>query len=76
MTIYTFATILTGLIDAVMVFLLLGTFCAKRENIPVWVYWIGIILLTTLINLSNTVFNYGILNAVGMSAAFFIVSFL
>ena len=76
MTIYTFANILTGLIEAVMVFLLFGTFCAKRENIPVWVYWIGIILLTTLINLSNTVFNYGILNAVGMSAAFFIVSFL
>ena len=76
MTIYTFANILTGLIEAVMVFLLFGTFCAKRESIPVWVYWIGVVLLTVLINLSNTVFNYGILNAAGMSAAFFIVSFL
>lgn len=76
MTIYNIADMLTGLIEAVMVFLLFETFCAKRESIPVWVYWIGIVLLTVLINLSNTVFNYGILNAAGMSAAFFIVSFL
>lgn len=76
MTIYTVANILTGLIESVMVFLLFGTFCAKQENIPMWVYWIGIAFLTILINLSNTFFNYGISNAIGMSAAFFVISFL
>lgn len=76
MTISTVINVLTGLIEAVMVFLLFDTFCTKRENIPIWIYWIGVAFLTILINLSNTVFNYGILNAVGMSGAFFMVSFL
>ena len=67
---------LTGLVEAIMAFLLFGTFCTKRDNLPKWTYYIGIIILTILINLSNAVFNNDIFNAVGMSAAFFIISFL
>ena len=76
MTIYNVADMLTGLVEAIMAFLLFGTFCTKRDNLPKWTYYIGIIILTILINLSNAVFNNDIFNAVGMSAAFFIISFL
>lgn len=59
-----------------MMFSLFGTFCKKRDNISkVW-YGIGVIILAILINISNRVFNYGILNSVGMSVAFFLMSFL
>lgn len=76
MTIYNFADILTGLFESMMMFSLFGTFCKKRDNISnVW-YGVGTVVLAILINVSNRVFDYGILNSVGMSVAFFLMSFL
>ena len=76
MTIYNIADMLTGLIEAILLFRLYETFCEKREEFSSWVYGIGIIALTIMINLSNLFFGYGLLNAVGMAASFFILSFL
>ena len=76
MTIYTIADAMTGLIEAVVFFILLETFCTRRDLIPSWVYSIGVIILTALINISNMIFLSGILNALGMTLSFFAVSFL
>ena len=74
--IYTVADILTGLIESIMVFLLCSIFCEKRESLPVWGYGIGIFLLAAMINISNAIFHYGILNAIGVIGSSIAVSFL
>jgi hypothetical protein len=71
MTIYTLANILTGLFESIMMYLLLETFCKKRETLPDWIYICSIILSTMLVNLSNSIFNYGLLNAIIMTISFF-----
>ena len=76
MTIYTFANILTGLIEAVMMFSLFETFCTRRDTLPKQSYGAGVIFLTVLINISNIVFRYELWNAIGMFTAFLITSCL
>ncbi len=76
MTIYNIADVLTGLAEAIMIFRLYETFCEKRDEFSPWVYGLGIIALTVMINLSNVFFGYGILNAVGMAVSFFALSLL
>lgn len=76
MTIYNIVDMLTGLIEAILLFRLYETFCEKREEFSSWVYVIGIIALTIMINLSNLFLGYGLLNAVGMAVSFFVLSFL
>ena len=53
-----------------------STFFKKRENLPMWVYGVGVIVLSIMINISNTAFDYGILNAAAMIFSFLVVSFL
>lgn len=76
MTIYNIADILTGLVEAILLFRMYETFCRTKEDIPQLYYIIGIIALALMINLSNIIFSYGILNAVGMGIAFLLPSFL
>ena len=76
MTIYNISDFLTGFIEAFMVFILYNTFCKKREYLPPWVYVFGIIALTFMINISNTLFNFGIFNVIAMILFSFAVSFL
>ena len=76
MTIYAAADLLTGLAESLMMFMLYGTFCKKRENVPPFVYMMGLILLAVMINISNIMSDYGILNSMGMTLSFFAVSFL
>lgn len=76
MTIDTVANILTGLIEAIMMFSLFETFCTRRDALPKWSYGAGVIFLTVLINISNIVFRYELWNAVGMFAAFLLTSCL
>lgn len=76
MTIYNIANVLTCLTETITAFRLYETFCEKREGFTPWIYRFGIIALTIMINLSNVLFGYGILNAVGMAVAFFVLSLL
>lgn len=76
MTIHNIANALTGLIEAIMMIMLCEAFCIKREHLPSWAYGIGIIALTAMINISNTFFNFGMLNAIVMIFSFFVMSFL
>lgn len=76
MTIYNIADILTGLVEAILLFRMYETFCRTKEDIPQLYYIIGIIALALMINLSNIIFSYGILNAVGMGIAFLLPSYL
>ena len=76
MTIYTLADLMTCLIESIFMFMLYDAFCAKRENLPFYIYYVGVLVLAILINISNVVFDYGIMNSVGMTICFFVVSFL
>ncbi len=75
MTIYKIADILTGIIESGMMFMLCNTFLKKRETFSGYIYGIGIVVSAFLINLSNSIFGFG-LNAVGMICTFFAMSFL
>ena len=74
MTIYNIANVLTGLIEAIMMIMLCEAFCTKRDNLPSWAYGVGVIALTAMINISNTFFNFGMLNVVVMILSFFAMS--
>lgn len=76
MTIYNIADILTGLVEAVMMIMLCGTFCKKRDNIPIGAYVIGVVAVAAIINISNAMFNFGMLNVVIMILSFFAMAFL
>lgn len=76
MTIYNIANVLTGLIEAIMMLMLCETFCTKRKNLPSWAYGVGVVAVTAMINISNTFFNFGMLNVVIMILSFFVMSFL
>ena len=77
MTIYGVVNIFTGIIESIMMFMLYETFFIKRLSIPKWVYYgIGTTALAIMINMSNTYFNYGLWNMIGMILSFFVVSFL
>lgn len=72
--IYTVADILTGVFGAIMMVMLIDACCEKRKNLGNWVYIVGTLVLTVLINISNHVFKDGILNAVGMFFSLFLIS--
>ncbi len=76
MTIHNIAYILTGLIEAVLMLMLCETFFTRRDNLPLWVYGVSIAVVAAVINVSNVVFNYGMLNIAVMILAFFAMSFL
>lgn len=76
MTIYNITDILTGFVEAFMIFMIYNTFCEKRECLPSWVYIVGVLALTFLINISNTLFDFGIFNVVAMILLSFVMSFL
>lgn len=77
MTIYGVVNVFTGIIESIMMFMLYETFFIKRLSIPKWVYYgIGTTALAIMINMSNTHFNYGLWNMIGIILSFFVVSFL
>lgn len=76
MNIYSIADAITCIVESWIMFMLLETFCSRNDKIPHSIYGLGVGVLALLIHLSNHVFNFGILNAVGMSCAIFAVSML
>lgn len=76
MNIYSVADAVTCIVEACIMFMLMETFCQRRQAISNWIYGLGVGVLAILINISNHIFNFDILNAVGMSISIFAVSFL
>ncbi len=74
--IYVIADMMTGVIEAIILFMLLDAFCLKRENLNIWVYYIGIGVLAILINLCNSIFNVGLISIISMPIVYFCSSFL
>ena len=70
------ADFFTGIIEAMMMFMLYNTFCVKKDCIPNWVYNVGIIVLAIMINISNLLFGYDLLNFAVMILSCIAVSFL
>ena len=66
MTIYTLVDFLTGIIEAIIIFIMLNSFLESKKTFPKVVYVIGIIVLALLINVSNHIFHFTLLNALGM----------
>ena len=75
MSIYSVVSVLTGLFESIVVFMLFDTYL-ERRNLPKWVYWIGILGLTVMINVSNALFDSSIFNLLGMTVLFFLASML
>ena len=75
MNIYNIADLLTGLIESIMMLMLCETFC-KEKNLSFGIYAIAAIAVAITIDVSNKIFNFGILNIVLMILAFFALSFL
>ncbi len=76
MNIYNVADLLTGLIESIMMLMLCETFCRERKNLSFGIYAAAAIATAITINVSNEIFNFGILNIVLMTLAFFALSFL
>lgn len=76
MNIYNVADLLTGLIKSIMMLMLCETFCRERKNLSFGIYASAAIATAITINVSNEIFNFGILNIVLMTLAFFALSFL
>ena len=70
------ADFFTGLVEAMMMFMLYNTFCVKKDYIPNWVYNVGMIVLAIMINISNSLFGYDLLNFAVMILSCIAVSFL
>lgn len=70
------ADFFTGIIEAMMMFMLYNTFCVKKDCIPNWVYNAGIIVLAIMINISNLLFGYDLLNFAVMILSCIAMSFL
>ena len=64
MNIYSIADILTGIFEAIVIFMLFYTYLGKREEIPGWIYNSSVVVLAILINLCNLFFNYGMINVI------------
>lgn len=70
MTIYNFANIFTGIIEAILLFKMYETFCEKSKRFSSALYIIGFAGLAVAINICNLFFNYGVLNVIGMAMVF------
>lgn len=76
MTIFNLADILTGVIEAVILFKMYEAFCEKNKKFSPWLYVISIIIVAVMINISNAFFNYGIINVAVMVISFLFPLFL
>lgn len=76
MNLETFISLFTCFFEAVIMFQLFNAFLVEREHLPRGMNFIGVIFLTILIRISNMIFSFGVMNAVGVVAAIFIASFL
>lgn len=74
--IYTIADIATGLFESIVTFIFFGAFLEKREGLNNWIYALGAIGLTLLINLSNMFFDFGLLNLLFVMTLTFAASIL
>lgn len=74
--IYQVAEYFTALVEAIMFYMLLDTFCGKRETIPKYVYYLSVGVLMGLIILVNQNLNYTAYNIVGVVFSTFVISFL
>ncbi len=76
MSIYNIADIMTCFVESIMMFMLYDTFCQKKDDLSLRTYVVGVITLMLMINISNTLFSFGIFNVLGMIGSFFVMSFL
>lgn len=76
MNIYDIVDISTGFFESIVTFMLFDNFMERHKKFPFYIYWLGIILLTVGINLSNRVFDISILNLFGIILTTFAISFM
>ena len=74
--IYTVAEYLTAFFEAVMFYMLLDTFCKKKERFSKFIYYLSVLILTGLIIVINTFSNYTVSNIAGILISVFAVSML
>ena len=55
MIIYTIANLLTGFIEALMMFMICEAFCKRKSDLPMWAYVAGVIAAAIVVDVSNAV---------------------
>jgi len=75
MIVYTVANWITGCFEAYFLFLMAETFLRRRENISKNIYYIAILILAVLINISNELLSIGVPGLILMVIMGFLVSF-
>lgn len=76
MNIYDIVDISTGFFESIVTFMLFDNFMERRKKFKFWIYWLGILVLTIGINISNHLFDISLLNLSGILLTTFTVSFL
>ena len=77
MTITSIVNILTGLFEAITIFMFITSYVGhKEEKKPIYLYAIAVAVLALLINLSNMIASITILNIVFIWVSIFLVSFI
>ena len=76
MNIYKTSLLLTGVIESIMAFILFNALMKKRENIPKYIYMIGIFVLAMTVDISNHLFSSSVVNVFITILGTFIISFL
>lgn len=76
MNIYDIVDISTGFFESIVTFMLFDNFMERRKKFSFWIYWLGILVLTVGINISNHLFNISVLNLLGIVLCTFAASFM
>lgn len=77
MTMTSIVNILTGLFEAITIFMFINSYVDKRDKErPIYTYVISVLALATLINISNRLASLTLLNVLFIGLSIFLVSFV
>ena len=68
------ANMFTGIFEALTIFMIYKAYLEKNTYIPNYIYFIEVIILSIMINMSNLIFDFGLFNALGRILSIYIIS--
>lgn len=74
--IYNFTNLFTAFVESFLSLMICKSFLKSRENMPKYIHYFAIIVLAIMIVVSNTLFQYGVLNGVVIILSIFAVSYI
>lgn len=74
--IYNFTNLFTAFVESFLSLMICKSFLKSRENMPKYIHYFAVIVLAIMIVVSNTLFQYGVLNGVVIILSIFAVSYI